>query len=71
MIQDVQNILIPDFDTLRGVWLTHKATVRKGDGEDRFHVEQEDGIILWGVTADEVQKMTERANEIAENAEVE
>jgi hypothetical protein len=71
MITDGQQILIPDFDTLHGVWLTQKATVRKGTGEDRFHIEQEDGIVLWGVTADEVQKMMEHADRIAEKAEVE
>ncbi len=64
MIVDGQQILIPDFNTVSGTWHTQKATIRKGTGENRFHIEQEDDVTLWGVTAEEVQKMMEHADRI-------
>ena len=52
---DGQQILIADLQWPAG-WVAIKATVIKDAGENRFHIEKENGIILWGVNAEEVQQ---------------
>ena len=63
MIIDGQQILIPDFNSQSGTWHTQKATVRQG-GENWFHIEKEDGTILWGSQSEDIQNMIDRAADI-------
>ncbi len=63
MIVDGQQILIADlqFNPSRNMneWTLQKATVRQDGEQNRFHIEKDNGITLWGMTAEEVQRLVD------------
>ena len=61
---DGQQILIPDFNSITGTWGTQKAVIRVGDGIDRFQIEYESGLTLYGTSADRIQDMVDYAERI-------
>ena len=61
---DGQQILIPDFNSITATWGTQKAVIRVGDGIDRFHIEYESGLTLYGTSADRIQDMVDYAERI-------
>ena len=61
---DGQQILIPDFNSITATWGTQKAVIRVGDGTDRFHIEYESGLTLYGTSADRIQDMVDYAERI-------
>ena len=63
---DGQQILIPDFNSITGTWVTQKAVIRIDTQTcgPRFHLEYKSGLTLWGVSADSIQDMMDYADRI-------
>jgi hypothetical protein len=64
MFTEGQQILIPDFSSLDGTWGVQPATIRIGAGENRFHIEYESGLTLWGTDEKCVGEMMDKADDI-------
>ena len=61
---DGQQILIPDFNSITATWGTQKAVIRFGGGVDRFHLEYESGLTLYGISDGRIQDMVDYAERI-------